>query len=1137
MRHSFIFISFAFFLSFTTGTNAQEIHPGRSVLSSGKFYKLKINQSGIFKITKATTDKLGITQQIDLRKVKVYSNIGGHLPESLAQTETSDLIDLPLMVRDNANNVLDAGDEILFYAEGPNKWNYNPAGKQWDYNLNIYDRANYVFLTIDGAARSNIEDLKIDSGGAEYSANSYDQLQIYNEDMTNVLTREVNTQGSGRQWFGDYFRDREEKNFLSKFDISAFKSDEPIFVKGIFGSRSPQKGSVKLDLGSVNASYNLTDRRLDDFESSYLSIANFNTIVENASDLQAIKVTYSGNSGSAEGWLDYIQLTGKSTLVYKDKSFVFSDAGSLNKTSAFTFSGSTTDLFVWDVSQLAQIKNLPIEAGKFTAPQKSVLGRYLVFKLKDAIEPEPIGLIKNQNLHSITKADMLVVCADELYESAVKLADHRKQLDKLDVVVVPISEVYNEFSSGRQDVTALRDFVKMVYDRDQVLKYLLLFGDATFDYRKITEPNNTFDYVPVYETQESIHPVFAFPTDDYFALLSDGEGGNLVGALDISVGRLPVKSKNEADAVVNKIIRYDTDPERFGDWRLSVGFAADDEDSNTHIVQADRIARKVASLYPQMNIRKTYFDSYQQVTTPGGERFPDATDDISNQVFKGLLAICYLGHGGPSGISQERVLQINDIKNWKNREKPVLFITATCSLTGFDNPDFVTTGEEAILMPYGGAIALFSTVRSVYSSENERLTSSVFDFIFQKTNGAPQRLGDIIMKAKNNQGRDTVSANARKFALIGDPSQKIGLPEHKISVTRINNTEAAIFEDTLSALESVKIEGEIIGPNGMLLKDFNGSIYISVYDKPSDRQTLANDPRSFKYTFSEFKNIIFKGVATVKNGKFSSEFTMPRDINYTIGLGKISMYASDGNSDAGGNFEGPYIGGDSEVSVEDKLAPEIELFINNRAFRDGGITHANPILIVDLSDDFGINITGNSIGHDLTATMTGPLKKTFILNDFYEADQNSPNKGRILFPINDLPPGDYEIRVKAWDIANNSAVESITFTVLENQLSEILNVYNYPNPFIDNTIIAFEHDRVSQNALVELFVYNTSGALVISKKIQKPLTGSIDTITEGEGGGSPLSNLHPGIYFYKINITDESFGLRLQSKFHKLVKL
>lgn len=1107
------------------------------MLATGKIYKLKIDNSGVYKLTKPLMDKLEIKQAIDLRKIKVYGNVGGHLPESLSQRNVSDLIDLPLLIKDNGNNILDAGDEVLFYAEGASMWEYNSNNNNYSHVQNVYDKSAYVFVSIDGETRKNIEDLTEDEADVAYNSTSYDQLQTYNEDLTNVLTREVNTQGSGRQWFGDYFRDKEEKDFFTKFDLSLFKAEEAIQIEGVFGGRSPSFGNFKIDNGNSSKTYNLNVVNLESFEINYLSLVNFSISVNKGSDLKSIKLTYNGNAGNAEAWLDYINILGRSELKYADKSFVFSDKFALGKKTGYALTGNTGDLLVWDVTNLTNIKNLPLKNGKFVRSPQNKLGKFLVFKTKDAKEPVPIGLIKNQNLHGITQADMLVVCSDELYESAVKFADHRKALDKLNIIVTPISEVFNEFSSGRQDVSGLRDFVKMVYDRSSSLKYLLLFGDATFDYRKISEPDNKFNYVPVYETKESLHPVFAFPTDDYFALLSDGEGGNLIGALDIAVGRLPVKNKAEADLLVDKIIRYDTDPERFGDWRLSVGFAADDEDSNTHIVQADRIARKVESLYPQMNIRKTYFDAYPQVITPGGERFPDATADISNQVFKGLLAICYLGHGGPSGISQERVLQINDIKNWKNRDKPVLFITATCSLTGFDNPDFVTTGEEAILMPYGGAIALFSTVRSVYSSENERLTSSVFDFIFQKEGGSPLRLGDIILKAKNNQGRDTISVNARKFALIGDPSQKIGLPSNRISISKINGEVAAMFEDTLTALEKVVIEGEIIGSNGSLMRNFNGSVFLSVYDKPSERQTLANDERSYQYTFGEFRNIIFKGAGNVENGKFKLEFTMPKDINYSIGLGKISIYATDGNNDASGHFQGPYIGGDGNSTIEDNVAPNIEVYINNRAFRDGGISHPNPILLLDLEDDFGINISGNSIGHDLVATMKGPINKTYILNDYYEANQTIPNRGSIAFPINDLSPGLYEINVKAWDIANNSATKSISFEVLPQKLDAILNVYNYPNPFENQTIIAFEHDMVSANADVELTIFSSTGALVGRKKVKKALTGSVDTIGDEDLGGSILSDLHQGVYFYKINIIDEAFGLRLESKYQKLIKL
>ncbi len=1130
----FVFLALFVYIQNTLG---QVSNPNSSVLATGNFYKLKVERSGLYKINKSITDKLGLSANFDLKKLKVFTNYGGHIPEEIAKSNPSDLVEVPLLVNDNnSNNLLDGADEIYFYSEGPNKWFYDQGKKRWTHNTNIYDVNNYVFVTADGGDGKRIAE-KNYLVDATYNTSSYDQLQIFNEDRFNLLTREVNTQGSGKQWFGEYFKGGDKKTFTNKFNTTIFLPNTPVVVTGLFAARSPQRGSGVLSIGNQTLSYSTNSLNVNDFEISYASQGKIAGVVNEIKSDDAINLSFNTVSPIGEGWLDFIQLEGRSALKYNESQFEFSDGKALTQGTNYTFEGNTAGLLVWDVTKLDAISSLKLTNNTFSYPEKNDISRFIAFKTKDAYEPTPIGLIKNQNLHAITEADMVIVYPNILKDEVLRLAKHRSEYENLKVITVEIQEIYNEFSSGRKDVSALRNFAKMLFNRDPSFKYLLLFGDATYDYRFLMNKEEDIAYIPVYETDESLNPITGFPTDDYFALLSDNEGGNLVGALDIAVGRLPVKNLKEAKDVVSKIMAYDLDPERFGDWRLSMGFTADDEDYNTHIVQADRISKKVNDLNPEINIKKMYFDVYEQVSTPGGERFPDATLDIANQVFKGLLTLCYLGHGGPSGLSQERVLQINDIKNWDNKKKPLVFITATCSLTGFDNPSFVTTGEETMLMPEGGAIALFSTVRSVYSSENERLTNSVFDFIYQKENGLPLRFGDILVRAKNNQASDTLRDNARKFALIGDPAQRIGLPANRVKLNSINDVPVAIFDDTLSALDAIVLKGEVVDNAGNVLKSFDGNLTVTFYDKQSIRETLANDDESYKYKFDEFRNVIFKGGATVQDGKFSISFVVPKDINYELGAGKLSFYATDGKNDAGGYVDGPFVGGDIKNNIIDNKAPIVKVFINDTSFVEGGVTNENPILLVDLKDDFGINVTGNSIGHDLVANLTGPIRGTYILNDYYVSNLNDPASGRVEFPFSNLPAGTYEVSVKAWDISNNSAVSKTTFVIKESGLDKLLNVYNYPNPFNNQTNFSFEHDFNGSNIDIELLVYATTGALVKQIKVNKFATGSRESTIDWSGKADFGNELAPGVYFYKIKVKNSALGLERESNFEKLVKL
>ncbi|NNF35536.1 MAG: type IX secretion system sortase PorU [Saprospiraceae bacterium] len=796
---------------------------------------------------------------------------------------------------------------------------------------------------------------------------------------------------------------------------------------------------------------------------------------------------------------------------------------------------------VWDITDPFAIKaHLSADgagAFSFTHNHNGLLKRYAGFQPEDVTDtPVFIKKIANQNLHGINEADMVIIYPEEFSEAAMNLKNHRND-QGFNVITVEIEQIFNEYSGGKRDPVSIRDFSKMVYERDPDYRYLLLLGDGSYDYKNIVPGLPDHNFIPVYETNESLHPIESFPSDDFFALLSDFEGDDLRGQLEIAVGRIPAKSPEEANAVINKIIKYETDENTLGDWRLRIGFTADDEDSNTHLNQAERIANNTKDKYPLFNQQKVYFDAYNQESTPGGARYPDASKAINDNIFKGQLVLNYLGHGGPRGWAQERVLKVNDILSWENEDKMPLIITATCSFTGYDDPGLISAGEYAILKEDGGAIGLMTTVRAVYSLENERLTASVFDTIFSSSGNTDLTIGEIIQRAKNNNWQDTTRINARKFALIGDPSMKLTIPHNRIITTHINDQQVGVATDTIGALMKVKVNGIITDRNGNKLENYRGTIYPTVYDKESELATLRNDSRSRVSNFQLHKSILFKGAATIENGEFSFEFIVPIDIDYSIGQGRISYYAesSDLTSDGGGFYNEIIIGGSSEESLTDDIGPDINIFMNDERFVYGGTTHPNPVLLVKLSDDNGINVTGNSIGHDLVAVLDGNNQNAFLLNDFYEASVDDYKSGIVKFPMNELEPGRHTISVKAWDVANNSSEQILEFIVVDEDSPVINNIYNYPNPFSTNTSFMFEHTMQGGELDILVYIYTLSGKLV--KTIQESIinTGTRVNDIQWNGRDEFDDKLGKGIYLYKIKLTDRELNVTEESNYQKLV--
>ena len=732
---------------------------------------------------------------------------------------------------------------------------------------------------------------------------------------------------------------------------------------------------------------------------------------------------------------------------------------------------------------------------------------------------------------------MVIIYHPDFASAADRLADHRSEYSNLDVATVNIQKLYNEFSSGRQDPTAIRDFVKMLYDRNsEKFRFLLLLGDGSFDFRNITGQGK--NYVPVYETDNSLSPIYAFPSDDYYALLTEEEGPDLNGALDISVGRIPVRTTTEANTVIQKIIDYDSNPASLGDWRNRLTFNADDEDSNVHVNQADEIAQQTRDRHPIFNVNKIFFDAYQQTSTPGGERFPKATEAINRDMFKGLLVMNYMGHGGSKGWAQERVLTNSDIDSWNNYYSLPLFVTATCSFTGYDEPSITTAGEQAFLKEDGGVIALYTTVRAVFSFANKRLTEAVFDTIFQEVNAEVLPIGEILRRAKNSNQEDTSGTNARKFTLIGDPAMQLAIPQHNVITTKINGQDVGSgVLDTIRALEKVTIEGVIQDRDGNMLNDFNGRVYPTIYDKEITVSTLGQNDGSPVKNFELQRSILFKGKASVTNGTFKFTFVVPKDINYEYDTGKISYYAENGqNADARGFFEEFIIGGTNPNGINDDQGPLVEVFMDSEDFVFGGLTSPNPTLLVKLADDNGINVVGNSIGHDLTGVLDQNTQNTYILNDFYESELDDYTKGEVRFPLFDLAEGLHKIKVKAWDIANNSGEGYTEFLVASDEEIALDYVLNYPNPFTTCTNFQFEHNLKDQQVEVMIQIFTISGKLVKTIEADQFTNGRRVSGIKWDGTDDYGDRLGKGVYLYKVKVRSED-SRKSESDFEKLVIL
>lgn len=1125
-----------------------------SVLSDGDIYKMAVSQSGVYKLTYDFLKnqlKISNLDNIDPRTIKVYGNGGGMLPTDVAADRPDDLVENAVFVAGENDGKFDGQDYILLYGEGPDKWRFLSNDGTFEMVKNIYDTESYYFIKIGPGNGLRVAPQSSETN-TSFTSTAFNDFARLEQDKLNLLHEWKDlAQGSGQNWFGDYFRVARDYDYPGAFQFPNLITASPAVVHARMALRATKPSHFRVQLNGTELISEIAAAvyDLDDNNRNYANTAVLTGEVALSDAQVSAKVIYPQPSGvsESEGWLDFLQLNVRRQLRMHGDQMAFRDVETISQTaSAYVLDNAGSQIQIWDITNPLQPKSqqTSLEGSqlRFGAPG-GALREFIAFdNTKSIPAPTAIGKIDNQNLHGVAETDMIIIYHPDFESQAQRLAQHRADHNGLNVSLAPIELVYNEFSSGKLDPTAIRDFARMVYERTDRFKYLLLLGDGSFDPRNIYDLGNNF--VPTFQ-QDSYNPLYAFPSDDYYALFSNGGNSNpLSGMMNIAVGRLPVKTPEEAENVVNKLVAYDTDPSMLRDWRNRVLFVSDDEDLNLHIDSADAIAVDIGQNFPNYNIDKLYIDAFPQESTPAGDRYSQVNQSIDRSIFKGLLVMAYLGHGGPKGWAQERILNITEIQDWNNTDRLPLFLTATCSFTGFDDPGFVSAGEETILNANGGAVGLLSTTRAVYANENALLTDAALVNLFTKENNTIPTIGEAMQHAKNSFTSPTITTNSRKFALIGDPAMVLAVPRYGVSTTKINTHDVADgIADTLRALQRVTIEGVVVDDNGQPMTNFNGVVYPTIYDKTASVTTLGQDASSRVRTFNVQRNILFKGRASVQNGAFRFTFVIPKDINYSFGHGKISYYAADESrlTDAAGAFSNIIIGGTHPDGLADDQGPLVNVFMNTEDFVFGSITNDKPVLLVKLQDDNGINVAGNSIGHDLEGVLNDDTQNSLLLNDFYEAELDDYTKGTVRYPLSKLPEGRHKISVKAWDVSNNSGEGLTEFVVASSEGIALQHVLNYPNPFTDYTCFQFDHNMYGQQLDVLIQIYTVSGRMVKTIDHTMFSDGALrrDDCIAWDGRDDFGDRLAKGVYLYKVKVRANAGtgNINGESAFEKLVIL
>ncbi len=1099
-----------------------------SVLETGDWYKIAVLKDGVFKLSYQFLKDLGLDiDNLNPNNFKLYGNGGKALPALNSDFRYDDIQQNAVYVEGEIDGSFDPADYVLFYGQSPHSWEYNLSTQLFEHQMNKYSDTTYYFITFSntGEPAKRIS-TQTSQASPTQTVTSFSDYAYYERDLLNLIK-------SGDKWFGEVFDIKTDYDFVFSFPNIDVSSPVTVNFSGAGRASVDNHFTVSSGISSINLTCTLVNTA--SYSSRYANLANGSFTVNPSSDIVTVNVDYDKPTSGAIGWLNELELNARRNLTMVGDQLFFRDLQSvgLGNISTFSLNNATNVNRIWEITDPLNIKQQQYSLSGNTitySVSTDSLRNFVAFTTNYDTQVFGLGMVDNQNLHSITQSDMIIVSHPNFLSQAAQLATFHTN-EGLTVDIVTPQQIYNEFSSGSQDIIAVRDFLRMLYERAptsaDVPKYLLLFGDGSFDNKNRIVGNTNF--IPTYQSPNSIDVIGSLVSDDYYGLLDPTEGAwSGTEYVDIAIGRLPVKSKEEADNVINKILNYNT-PYSMAEWRNRITSIGDDEDNNTHMSQANILAGIVEANNKEYNINKIYFDAFKQESTPGGSRYPEVNTAINSAVNKGSLIVNYTGHGGESGWAHERVLKVSDVNEWENTTGFPLFVTATCEFSRFDDPNRTTAGELVLLNPTGG-IALFTTVRLVFSAPNHALNISFYNEVFTKVNNQFPTMGEVFMSVKNLHAS---VPNNRNFTLLGDPALRLAYPIHEAITTKINGINVSLG-DTLKALSKVTIDGIVQDELGNKLTNYNGVVYPTVFDKAKQIETLANDGGQ-PFTFNLQNSKLFKGKVSVINGDFSYSFVVPKDISYNYGQGKLSYYAENQIEDANGYHVDFYIGGTATNYAEDNEGPELELFMNDENFVFGGITDENPILLANISDIHGINMVGNGIGHDIIAVLDDKTEESFILNDFYEANLNSYQEGKVYFPFTDLTEGRHKLTLKVWDVYNNSSEATLEFVVVKSNDITLERVYNYPNPFTTYTEFWFEHNQPGKQMFAQVQIFTVSGKLV--KTLEKHVLneGYRSTSITWNGLDEYGDRIGRGVYVYRLKVRTENYSVA--EKYEKLVIL
>ena len=1127
------FLIIVFFPSILSGQN--------SPFSNGKWVKIAATKQGVYQITGTQLKAMGFTIPFTSSQVQLYNYNLTNLTEKVESNPLVGITENSILVNDGGDNQFDEKDFLLFYSEGPIQWKYDEVKNLPVHYKNATSDSVFYFITLGSNGKRMGSAAKINS--TPITIDNYDERWLIEKDSISLLN-------SGKLLLGTPMGQGNGKQSQLNFplNMTGLLLTSPFKIVTQYAATAYQStANFNLLLNanvarssSVNpVSGYLYDDAANVVTDTFTYSLNANTNLVNPVN---VTVAFSSDNATATGWLDFVEMNAKRKIgFWGSNAFGFRNYAITKTSNAAQYQLQNIDssTLIWDVTHPEQPVAITINfqttsSGNFIQ-SLDTLREFFAVKQQGYETPTFSGVMANQNIIGTSVPDYIILSPNNYLNAAKKLRDYHALAHGLKGLVFNINEIFNEFSGGQPSPTGIRNFIQYLFNQatlkhQNTPQYLLLMGLSNFSNKSYNSTNQ----IPVFESAASNNILSSFPSDDYYSILTPNDNintPNLILNSALAIGRLPVRSVSEADTVVEKIINYQKN-NNGGAWKNKLTWVADDGDYNLHLQDAEAISSNLQKKAAAWNQKKIYLDLYPVNNNIAGNTYPLVNADINQTMNNGSLILNYTGHGNYSRLAEEAVISQPDVQLWNNAGKLPLMITASCDFAPYDQPQLSPFGFDALLKNSKGVVALVAASRLVYAYSNKQIN----DLFIQKllvpdSAGNFLTIGTALQKAKMAawaQGEDHI--NTFKFTLMGDPAMQLAKPTDQVILNSINGKTFAGV-DTLQAGNKYTLTG-MVQSNGQIKNNFKGSLEMVLYDAVTIKKTLGNISTSIPVNVSMQENILFKGTASVTAGRFTIDFMLPKEVTANQSGLKLQLNAFNDSSDAMGIYNQLFVKPAVAQNYSDTVGPTMQAFLNDSNFINGGWAAAHSTLYINLKDDAGIQTSGISLGHDITLLIDGDTKNEVVLNNFYTADFNTYQKGSIQYALPTFSIGAHQLAIKAWDLLGNSSKDTIRFIVPDTTALQLNKVTNFPNPFTTSTTFSFEHNQIGIPLVIGLTLYDNQGAVLFTKPLSAQYKANrVNSYWDGTSANGRL--LNPGIYFYKITVTNSKETKELSNKLIK----